>query len=88
MGHGGLLCVLAIYLVFWSDKLKASGDYTWKMMAQYRYLVVLMGFFAFYCGSIYNEFLSIPTNIFGSCYEDPEEGSIMVKTEGCTYPYG
>lgn len=35
-----------------------------------RHMVLLMGFWAFYNGFIYNDFMSVPFNIFGSCYED------------------
>lgn len=33
-----------------------------------RYILFLMGFFATYCGIIYNDFLAIPLWLFESCY--------------------
>ncbi len=42
-----------------------------------------MGFFALYCGVIYNDFLSLPLNLFGSCYD---EKSKLIKN--CVYPFG
>ena len=53
----------------------------------------LMGFFAFYCGSIYNEFLSIPTNMWGSCYEklepdNPAQLECERVSSDCVYPFG
>lgn len=32
-------------------------------------MVLLMGFFAFYNGIIYNDFAGISLNLFGSCYQ-------------------
>ena len=46
-------------------------------------MIILMGFFAFYCGFIYNDFMGIGLNLFGSCYKAPmfgEKGEI-VKSE-------
>ena len=40
------------------------------MVSNYRYLFLMMGIFAFFSGIIYNDFLSLPWNIFGSCYID------------------
>jgi V-type H+-transporting ATPase subunit a len=37
-----------------------------------RYLLLLLGFFATFCGIIYNDFMSIPIFAFDSCY--PVEG--------------
>jgi V-type H+-transporting ATPase subunit a len=46
-----------------------------------------MGFFAFFNGWMYNDFLSMPLNVFGTCYEN--QGEIAEKTdEGCVYPIG
>jgi len=39
------------------------------VLVSVRYLLLMMGFFACYCGFLYNDFLSIPLNLFGSCYE-------------------
>ena len=51
----------------------------------YRYMITLMGIFSMFCGLMYNDFMSIPLNLFGSCYNlktgrklDPD----------CVYPAG
>lgn len=50
-----------------------------------------MGFFAFYCGWVYNDFLGMDLNIFGSCYNifknnDGSERYEVIKD--CMYPFG
>ncbi len=47
-----------------------------------RYFLFLMGIFAFFCGLIYNDFLSVNLALFGSCYK----GS--TKDVDCVYPFG
>jgi V-type H+-transporting ATPase subunit a len=64
-----------------------------KGMVPFRYLVLMMGFFAFYCGCVYNEFLSIPTNFWGSCYErvdpdDPDNLELEKIDPDCVYFFG
>lgn len=53
-----------------------------------RYLLVLMGFFAMYCGLIYNDWFSFPVNLFTSCY-DFDGHEMKAKDQGnCAYAFG
>lgn len=89
IGHGLILFLLGLYLVFNNDKLKKTS---FAMVSDLRYIVLMMGFFAFYCGWIYNDFLGMNLNIFGSCYsvrEDIEVDTYIEAKEGeCIYPFG
>ena len=47
----------------------------------------MMGFFAFFNGWMYNDFLSIPLGIFGTCYDN--KGLVAVRRSNtCVYPFG
>ena len=54
-----------------------------------RYLFLTMGFFATYCGFIYNDMMAMPLNLFGSCYENipGSEKGVTLKPD-CVYPFG
>jgi V-type H+-transporting ATPase subunit a len=53
-----------------------------------RFLLSMMGFFAFFSGFIYNDFASIPFNIFGTCFEQLPHSTHTAQIEGCVYPLG
>jgi V-type H+-transporting ATPase subunit a len=47
---------------------KSAEENGFGVILELRFLFALMGFFAFFAGWIYNDFASIPINIFGSCF--------------------
>jgi V-type H+-transporting ATPase subunit a len=65
LGHGSILLLVAIYFCVAADSLREG---TLGLITGGRYLFLLMGIFATYCGGIYNEFFAIPLNTFKSCY--------------------
>ena len=90
MAHGGIIFLVGLYLVFNNDKISKSSM---AMVSQMRYIVLMMGFFAFYCGWIYNDFLGMNLNIFGSCYENAikdgiPDGRYVKPDVDCIYPFG
>lgn len=66
MGHGSILAFGGIVLVLFHNRLKEGGFDA--LMLWGRYLFMLMGLFACYCGLIYNEFFAMKMNLFDSCY--------------------
>ena len=89
IGHGGLLTLLGIFLVFKKyDVLKNFPDL--KILVKNRYFFLLLGFFSFYNGLIYNEFFALPLNLFGSCYKkNKKDGQkLIIRKNNCIYPIG
>ena len=66
--HGAILFAFSIYLC-WAKRKEGSLA---KLLEDVRYLFLLMGFFSFFCGFIYNDYTSMTTQLFGTCYTIPE----------------
>ena len=69
IGHGSLIFIVGCVLCIMGDSLRKSRDSTEQGLALVRYIFLLMGFFATYCGFVYNEFFSIPLSLFKTCYQ-------------------
>lgn len=89
IGHGLLLFIFGLIMIFKKYKMAEISE-LFIMVIPHRYLFALMGFFSMYCGFVYNDFLSINLNLFGSCYNPSlvEEHQAIPRQEGCIYPFG
>merc|ERR1712241_198210 len=88
VGHGGLLLLTGIYLV-WNGE---SMRYSLPAVHGARYLVLSLGIFATFAGFMYNDFFSIGLPIFESGWEDPDgngefQPTYDVKNSGGPGPY-
>ncbi|OWM80297.1 hypothetical protein CDL15_Pgr019577 [Punica granatum] len=94
-GHG--ICLLLATLVFLVREKKLSGqklgDIT-EMIFGGRYVILMMALFSIYTGLIYNEFFSVPFELFGpsayacrdlDCKDATTVGLIKVRD---AYPFG
>ncbi|KAL8425148.1 hypothetical protein Efla_006109 [Eimeria flavescens] len=92
IGHGGIVLLLGLYLVLFSDRLKRHGG-MFSSFVPFRYMLALMGFFAFYAGFLYNDLFALGVDIFGSTWteENPDviNGGIRLRRiDTKTYPFG
>lgn len=84
VAHGVLLFAFASYLTYFREQLEQSNS-IFKALLGARYLLLMMGFFATFCGLLYNDMMAIPIEGFGgSCYKDTENRPMP----GCVYPFG
>ena len=88
IGHGSILFLFGLYLLIFKDKILADKTSMLRGVVPARYLVTFMGFFALYCGLIYNDFLSISMDFFGSCYPVNDVDITVYPKKDCVYPFG
>ena len=76
--------------------LDSKEDSILKSLVLFRYFFLMCSIFAIFCGFMYNEFFSIPLNLFGTCYTGGKNGHFIQnkinldnkKVEKCVYPFG
>ncbi|XP_061350692.1 V-type proton ATPase subunit a3-like [Gastrolobium bilobum] len=94
-GHGICLLLAALYFIIREKKFSCQklGDIL-EMAFGGRYIIMMMALFSIYTGLIYNEFFSVPFELFGpsayacrdpSCRDASTTGLIKVRD---TYPFG
>ncbi|KAK9270985.1 hypothetical protein L1049_026573 [Liquidambar formosana] len=94
-GHGICLLLATLYFIIREKKFSSQklGDIT-EMTFGGRYVILMMALFSIYTGLIYNEFFSVPFELFGlsaygcrdpSCRDASTVGLIKVRA---TYPFG
>jgi V-type H+-transporting ATPase subunit a len=81
IGHGSLLLIVASLICLFGE-----GNPALKSVYGTRYLLLMMGFFSLFCGFMYNDFMSIPLDIAGTCYKDV--GGVATLKPDCVYPIG
>jgi V-type H+-transporting ATPase subunit a len=82
IGHGSLLLFFASVMCLMPKPKVTNPIY------EARYLFLLMGTFSMYCGFIYNDFMSIPLDLFGSCYNSDTGRKNLEDSENCVYSFG
>ncbi|CAG9314003.1 unnamed protein product [Blepharisma stoltei] len=85
VGHGSLLTLFALYLIFQRRQIESSGS-MFKAAVPIRYLLLMMGLCAIYCGLIYNDFLGIPFDFFGTRWSKKDGDEQYTKDS--VYPFG
>ena len=80
---------------FEQNILDSKDDSMLKSLVQFRYFFLICSIFAIFCGLMYNEFFSIPLDLFGTCYNNSKNGKLVQDKEiikenvkKCVYPIG
>ena len=88
IGHSIFLLIFSGYLIFNNREFSLKKKSILNTITKARYFLLLMGLFSFFCGLLYNDFLSVPL-YFKSCYpKEGDEGKILEKKEKCKYSFG
>ena len=80
VGHGSIILVVGILLLI-------HGTDPSSHMYRIKWMIMLMGIFATYCGVIYGEFFANPLPLFSSCY-NIDSPTYEKTSPDCVYPFG
>ena len=100
IGHGLVLFLVGACLCLFEDVIRTKAP-SMEGVLVLRYIALLMGIFATFCGLIYNDFMAIPVWIWDSCYDLVEIPHAPAKEgehertpfksyfkQDCVYPVG
>jgi len=93
-GHGAIMFLAAVAMIYWEKPLsKGKLDELFSMAFFGRYIVLMMGLYSMYTGLIYCDAFSKDIDLFPSQWKWPDnfhEGQSVTATrvEGYTYPFG
>jgi V-type H+-transporting ATPase subunit a len=68
IGHGSVLLLVGILMCIFNQPIRKAAPGAAGILKG-RYLFLLMGLFATFCGLCYNDFMAIPLNLFDTCYD-------------------
>lgn len=93
MFHGSCLIIASSLMIFFEKSLikqRKMGEMgeIFGMAFGGRYMLILMGCFAVYCGTIYNDVAAVPTNMFGSKWTIVEGEMADETSVSGVYPWG
>ena len=92
IGHGTAMALLGAYMVYHGEANEALarrgrlGEMP-GMLHSARFVLLLMGLFGLYCGTIYNDLFSVPLALFQGTWTR-EPGVVAAQSTGGVYPYG
>lgn len=86
LGHGIIMTTFALWMVLYEKKLQAkkSTNEIWNIFFGGRYIILLMGLFSMYTGSIYNDVFSKSFNIFGPGWKNHHNTSTIMENKYLT----
>jgi V-type H+-transporting ATPase subunit a len=87
--HGLVLFSLSLYICIKKDYLVKTKS----MLAEavdFRYLLLMMGFFSAFSGLLYNDFAAVPLNFISTCFDKQIEGTMEFNRSDsrCVNPIG
>ncbi|KKK17790.1 putative vacuolar ATPase 98 kDa subunit [Aspergillus rambellii] len=93
-GHGSLMTMAAVAMIFWERTLQKTKLDELTYMAFYgRYIMLMMGLFSMYTGLVYNDIFSKSFTVFASSWKWPEDiqrgQSVEASLKGSyRFPFG
>eukprot|EP00400_MALV-I_sp_L67-5_P000904 gene904-258_t len=89
--HGAIICAAGVYMIKNEAAVMQPGHAMYALRDM-RYMLAMMGAFAVYAGFMYNDFMGVGVNVFGSYFKETPEGEFVpmwnVKDGGGPYPFG